>query len=406
MGGNSGQVNDNDDVHLKGGTDDTLIGNTTDKLKVDGSGVTQPVSAASLPLPTGAATAANQTTANSSLSSIDAGIPAALGQTTMVNSMPVAIASDQSAIQHVGNVASGATDSGNPLKTGGVFNTTQPTVTNGQRVDTQSTARGANIVATGTDNFNINNVSGTVSLPTGAATSANQSTEITSLQLIDDLPHSNDAALSKGIPIMGQLDDTSTTSVTEDHVAPVRITAARAAHVNLRNNAGTEVGTSTTPIRTDPTGTTTQPVNVSSITLSAGQVPTFSDKLVVDVTTTPISVTNSVTYTTIYTYSGTGLLIGFNHEYANVSIVPKLVIDGNIVFDGTDISTFNGFLFTANTVDRRQNGQGIVTLSAAIDFSLRQPIRFTTSVVISARLTSGSTAHNFTQGVVFIQKDT
>lgn len=64
-------------------------------VKTDGSAVTQPVSAASLPLPTGASTAANQATANASLASIDAGIPAALGQTTQVNSMPVTIASDQ-----------------------------------------------------------------------------------------------------------------------------------------------------------------------------------------------------------------------------------------------------------------------------------------------------------------------
>src|SRR4051812_3731241 len=55
-----------------------------------------------------------------------------------------------------GNVASGATDSGNPIKVGGIFNTTQPTVTTGQRVDFQSTNRGAQIVATGVDNFNIN----------------------------------------------------------------------------------------------------------------------------------------------------------------------------------------------------------------------------------------------------------
>ena len=40
------------------------------RLSVDGSGVTQPVSAASLPLPSGAATAANQATALSSLGSI------------------------------------------------------------------------------------------------------------------------------------------------------------------------------------------------------------------------------------------------------------------------------------------------------------------------------------------------
>jgi len=50
-----------------------------------------------------------------------------------------------------GAAASGATQAGNPVKVGGVFNTTQPTVTNGQAVDAQATARGAYIVATGVD---------------------------------------------------------------------------------------------------------------------------------------------------------------------------------------------------------------------------------------------------------------
>lgn len=52
---------------------------------------TQPISAVALPLPSGAAT-------ESTLASIDAGIPAALGQTTMTLSMPVVIASNQSAV--------------------------------------------------------------------------------------------------------------------------------------------------------------------------------------------------------------------------------------------------------------------------------------------------------------------
>jgi hypothetical protein len=89
-----------------------------------------------------------------------------------------------------GAAASGATKSGNPVQVGGVFNTTQPTVTTGQAVESQSTARGALIVATGVDTFNvtvnaalptgantigsISNVSGTISLPTGAATAAKQ----------------------------------------------------------------------------------------------------------------------------------------------------------------------------------------------------------------------------------------
>ena len=90
------------------------------------------------------------------------------GQATMANSQPVVIASDQSAFsvtanqgsppwQVVGNVASGGADSGNPVKGGGVFNATQPTVTTGQRVDQQMTARGAAIIASGVDAIAVNN---------------------------------------------------------------------------------------------------------------------------------------------------------------------------------------------------------------------------------------------------------
>lgn len=113
------------------------------------------------------------------------GAAIALGQATMAASIPVAIASNQSnvpsniaaaggvavvagtapvpvgfynpvggalldptaAAEVVGNVAAGATDSGKPVKVGGVYNTTFPTLTNGQRGDTQLTARGASYVS-------------------------------------------------------------------------------------------------------------------------------------------------------------------------------------------------------------------------------------------------------------------
>lgn len=109
----------------------------TGRVPVDGSGVTQPISAASLPLPTGAATSALQTTGNTSLSSIDTKTPV-LGQAVMTASSPVVIASNQSAIP--------ASQSGT---------------------------------------WNITNVSGTVSLPTGASTSALQTTGNNSLSSID-----------------------------------------------------------------------------------------------------------------------------------------------------------------------------------------------------------------------------
>lgn len=68
---------------------DTLV-NQTNAFKVDGSAVTQPVSAVSLPLPTDAAT-------ESTLSALSAKF-SALGQTTMSASVPVVLASNHSDI--------------------------------------------------------------------------------------------------------------------------------------------------------------------------------------------------------------------------------------------------------------------------------------------------------------------
>lgn len=67
------------------------------------------------------------------------------------------VTASASARQTVGNVASGATDSGNPVKVGGIYNTTLPTLTVGQRGDMQLDANGSLRVrttagsATGTD---------------------------------------------------------------------------------------------------------------------------------------------------------------------------------------------------------------------------------------------------------------
>lgn len=114
---------------MVGGSDGTNLRavkvSATGVLSVDGSAVTQPVSAASLPLPTGAATSANQTTANASLSSIDSKL-------------------------------------------------TSPITVTGPLTDTQLRATAVPVSASQTGTWNINNISGTVSLPTGAATSAKQ----------------------------------------------------------------------------------------------------------------------------------------------------------------------------------------------------------------------------------------
>jgi hypothetical protein len=46
--------------------------------------------------------------------------------------------------------------------------------------------------------------------------------------------------------------------------APVQSTASGSLHSNLRNNAGTEIGTAAAPLRVDPTGATAQPISFPS----------------------------------------------------------------------------------------------------------------------------------------------
>lgn len=62
----------------------------------------------------------------------------------------------------------------------------------------------------------------------------------------------------------GEFND-SATSPSSGQAAAARITPSRALHINLRNQTGTELGTSGAPVRTDPTGTTTQPVNTAQV---------------------------------------------------------------------------------------------------------------------------------------------
>jgi hypothetical protein len=190
-----------------------------------------PVSAASLPLPTGAATSANQateiaslssidsklTTTNSSLASIDAGIPVSLGQTTMAASMPVVISSDQSAV---------------PVS-----------------------------------------ITGTISLPTGAATAAKQDTGNASLASID-------SKLTSPLTVTGPLTDvqlrasavpvslTSTTITGSVAVTgPLTNTELRATPVPVSGTVTANAGTGTFTV---DGSAVTQPVSAASLPLPTG----------------------------------------------------------------------------------------------------------------------------------------
>lgn len=171
----------------------------------------------------------------------------AIGQAAMAASLPVVIANNQSnvptnTVQYGGTnivtggvagsvgvgglAAQGASFAGNPVLAGAAFNTTQPTVTNGQAVDLQATARGGLIVAVGTDGFA---VTGTVAV-TGVATAANQ----TSVQVVDN------AGFADGTTTLNMsgyiFDEVAGTALTENDAAAARINANRAQVMTIEDS--------------------------------------------------------------------------------------------------------------------------------------------------------------------------
>lgn len=205
------------------GTNNALSLTLNGALRVDGSGVTQPISAASLPLPTGASTSALQTTGNTTLATISGQLPTTLGQKTMANSLAVTIASDQSAIAitSAANYAQGATTAGEigPLIQAAA-SATAPTYTTATTNPLSLTTAGALRVDGSAVTQPISVVS--LPLPTGAATSALQTAGNTTLTTISgQLPttlgqHTSAASLSvviasdqSPIPVTASLSSTA-----------------------------------------------------------------------------------------------------------------------------------------------------------------------------------------------------
>ena len=207
---------------------------------VDGSGVTQPVSASSLPLPTGAATSAKQDTGNTSVASIDtktisqadtqaigsiSGSSALTMDVTNFGTLSFTVsgtwtgtivtelsidASSWFSTSYVA-LASGNTSNSFTANTAGQVNTVGfnffrlrgATISSGTAFLAYVASLAVsnvmldNPLPAGSNNIgNINNITGTISIPTGASTSALQTTGNTSLASID-------TKLTNPLPISG-----------------------------------------------------------------------------------------------------------------------------------------------------------------------------------------------------------
>ena len=78
------------------------------------------------------------------------------------------------------------------------------------------------------------------SLPTSFVDGTGPGYVVTNTQQFE---HARNAAFVAAAAIGGEMDDTSPVAATEGNVSPVRITAQRGVHVNLRDNSGTEITT-------------------------------------------------------------------------------------------------------------------------------------------------------------------
>jgi hypothetical protein len=241
---------------------------------------TQPVSAASLPLPTGAATAANQATEIASLASIDAGIPAALGQTTMAASMPVVIASNQSTLP--------ISAASLPLPTGAATSAlqTQPGVDIGDvTINNAAGASAVNIQDGGNsitvDNAVLSVVGGGTEATAQRVTIASDSTGVLS---VDDnggsLTVDGTVAVSGSVAVTGPLTDAQL------RATPVPVSGSVTA------NAGTNLNTSALNLET------TQSAMSAKLPATLGQKTMANSMAVViasDQSAVPVSGTVSVT---------------------------------------------------------------------------------------------------------------
>ena len=263
-------------IRLPGSGGSVAGGTATDPLRVDPTGTTpQPITAAALPLPAGAATEATLATRVA-----DATITArlnTLGQKAMAASAPVVIASDQSAVpisgsdgaaqQEVrvhdldtgagtefdlgvsirlpgagGSVAGGT--SANPLRTDPTGTTTQP------------------VSAT------------SLPLPTGAATEATLATRVADATITARLNTLGQKAMAASAPVVIASDQSRlpvSTEVQLDYNTGAGTQSLSVVGLALPSAGGSVAGgTSTNPIRVDPTGTTNQPISATSLPLPTG----------------------------------------------------------------------------------------------------------------------------------------
>lgn len=236
------------------------------KLAVDGSSVTQPVSdgGASLTIDAPASAPVSVRLSNGS-SPVDT-IPVSVnGTPTIQGSVSISgtPSVQQSGTWNVGSVSSIS----NPVTVQGSVSvsgtpTVQGTVTSNQGSAAATASAWPVKITDGTNTAALQDVGGTKCLPVKVVAQAGGGASA-----------QDETAFTEGsgqlAPVGGVYNEAFSASPAAGQAAVARITSQRALHVNLRKADGTEIGTAAAPVRTDPTGSTAQPVT-GTVTANQG----------------------------------------------------------------------------------------------------------------------------------------
>lgn len=211
----AGTTTDTNSGNKSAGTQRVVIAtdqpSLTNAFKVDGSGVTQPISAAS-----------NVPVSQATASSLNA--------------------------QVVGAVASAGANAGNPVKLGGVVATAQPSLSNGNVNDVLMSSKGGVIVTpqfgvavtTGSINVGLYDQAGNTRTLAVGPTLYNGSTNDAALSATNGL-NSTGTGIQDTASV-DQFDDVSPTTITENQFGLVRMSANRNQYGTIRDAAGNERG--------------------------------------------------------------------------------------------------------------------------------------------------------------------
>lgn len=342
------------------GTPTVTVGNAS--LAVTGSffQATQPISVASLPLPTNAATSALQTTGNTNLSNIDTKTPA-LGQALMVASTPVVIASNQSALAVTGTFFQGtqpvsvASMPTTPV-TGTFWQTTQPisgTVTSNIGT-TNGLALDATLTGGTAKSINRGGAKGTTT--TADITSTNQSTDRQALDVqirtstgiaIDSFgggtqyAQGTTNATPTGTAAMGKNPSNVLNALTLDASGNLNVNVAAGGTSGVQFVDGAVRGTATGTLSMGDDGTNIQSIKVDSLGVLA--IQDNGGSITVDASSLPLP-TGAATETTLAAIN-TKLIEGQDTMANSIPVViasnqSAIPISGTITSNaGTNLNT-------------------------------------------------------------------